>query len=162
MRARAALLGVAALTLLADGPVYTAGLTPGLYTLKATGGSVVPSVCVGDLMPLIQAAHGADNCRFFTVDQRSNGTRVSYECVGGSSLMDLKAITPRSAVLRATAVRGSTPYSGASARIERAHAVNQTVTELVQYALTMLTQASLPSDTKTNSGRFRGPFRVQP
>lgn len=108
---RAALLGAAALTLLASGPVYTAGLTPGLFALKATGGSVASSVCVGDLRPLIQAAHGADSCRFFTVNQRSNGTRVSYECDGGSGLVDLKAVTPRSAALRATGVRGSTPYS---------------------------------------------------
>lgn len=111
MRARAALLGVAALTLLADGPVYTAGLTPGLYALKATAGTVEPNVCVGDLRPLIQAAHGPDSCRFFAVNQRSNGTRVSYECDGGSGLVDLKAITPRSAALQATGVRGRTPYS---------------------------------------------------
>ena len=111
MRRRVAAAGVLALVLMADGPTYTAGLSAGQYALSATGGRTLASVCVGDLRPLLQAPHGADDCRFFTVSQRPNGTRVSYECAGGSGLVDLKTVTPRSAVLRATGVRGRTPYS---------------------------------------------------
>lgn len=96
---------------MADGPSYTAGLSAGQYALTATGGRTVANVCVGDLRPLLQAAHGADDCRFFTVSQSSRATRVSYECDGGSGLVDLKTVTPRSAVLQATGVRGRSPYS---------------------------------------------------
>ena len=111
MTRRLTLLGVFALALMADAPTDTAGLAPGEYALRATGGPVLPSVCVADLRPLLQAAHGADECRFFTVEQRSRGARVSYECDGGSGLVDLRTITPRSASLTATGVRGSSPYS---------------------------------------------------
>ena len=110
MRRRAVAAGVLAFALMADGPVYTAGLTPGQYALQASGGRTAASVCVGDLRPLLLAAHGADDCQFYTVNQRANGTRVSYECAGGSGLVDLKSITPRSAVLQATGVRGTSPY----------------------------------------------------
>ena len=110
MRLRAGIIAVCGLALAAGGPSYTAGLTPGEYALTATGGRVAPAVCVSDLSALLQAAHGPDRCQFFTASQAATGTRVTYECANGSGLADLKTLTPRSALVSASGVRGRSPY----------------------------------------------------
>lgn len=110
MTMRAGIIAASGLALAAGGPVYTAGLTPGNYALTASGGRVAPAVCVSDLRALLQAAHGPDQCRFFTASETATSTRVTYECANGSGLADLKALTPRSATVSASGVRGSSPY----------------------------------------------------
>ncbi len=110
MRVARAMVG--ALALVASGPVYTAGLTTGQYALREVKGRAPPrSVCVADLNALYRAAHGEDRCRYFTVEQKPDRIRVSYECAGGSGQLSVRSVTPRSANVTAQGVRGDQPYA---------------------------------------------------
>lgn len=96
---------------MAAGPVYTAGLQPGQFDVTPLGASKpTTSVCMADLTALYRVAHGPDSCRYFTVEQRAQSTRVSYECAGGSGILTVRAVTPRAANLTASGVSGRTPY----------------------------------------------------
>ena len=110
MRPVAVALPLLALTGIGASAPYTAGLVPGQYDVTQAGKSGTRSICVSDLGPLLQLAHGPDQCRFFPVLQGRDRTRVSYECTGGSGLVSLVAVTPRTAEITASGVRGATPY----------------------------------------------------
>ena len=109
---RVARLLVGALALVAAGPVYTAGLVPGQYSLRDVKGSApARSVCVADLDALYRAAHVSSGCRYFTIERTPDRIRLSYECADGSGLLSLRSVTPRSANVSAQGVRGGQPYA---------------------------------------------------
>lgn len=110
MRRTWLVLPLFALTAAGASSPYMAGLMPGRYDVTQAGTGGTRSVCIADLGVLLQLAHGPDQCRFFPVLRNPDRTRVSYECAGGSGLVSVVAVTPRTAEVSASGVRGSTPY----------------------------------------------------